>query len=378
VSADDLAFEKALSEQLAGKDAAPALTRALALRDVAHGPKSAEALEVLLTLISEHARQRRPEDARKGLADLIARGAPGAEAMAGAFHSSFGDWAQAEEHYERALAAAGKGEERARLLHAVGRTRLELGRLEEGRATLAEAAREGCAAAAVDLSDALAAMGKVDEARDLLESARKTADQRWAVECTSRLGALYRASGNLKEAEKFARDTVMSAEELDGRSAALALFELAAVQAQVGKNAEALQVLERALKSLEAMDPRDDYAWAQAQLRVGCQLLYGFPNREAEAPPYLNRALGAVTRIAGMESPECAEVLVHLAVAAVRKADLSTAEGLAARSAALYERAFGPGNRFAAGPLNLLSAVRLQLGDEAGAKAALARAGGSK
>lgn len=378
VSEDELAFQAALKLQLDGKaDAAPALAKALELRSKAHGPQSREAIEVLLTLISEHARQRRPADAKAGLAELIRRNAPGAEAMAGAFHSSFGAWADAEGHYERALVGAA-GEERAKLLHALGRTRLELGKLDEGRDMLAQAAKLGSAAAAVDLSDALALAGRVEEARAVLEEARKSSDKRWAVECTSRLGALHRATGNLQDAEKHARDVVMSAEELDPGSAALALFELAAVQAQLGKNSEALQVLERALKVLDAQVPRDDFAWSQAQLRVGAQLLYGFPDREADAMPYLNRALGALTRVAGAESPECAEVLVHLAVAALRRSDPATAEGLAARSAALYEHAFGPGNRLAAGPLNLLSAIRLQRGDQKGAEDALSRATGPR
>lgn len=374
MSEHERAFHEALKLQLEGKDAAFALEQALAIATKAHGAESREALEVLLTLVSEHARRKRPDDAKKRLQDLINTKAPGAEAMAGAFHSSFGQWAEAEAHYARALSSAA-GEERAKLQHALGRTQLELGKLDEGRATLAEAAKAGSAAAAVDLSDVLAMSGKVHEAREVLEQARKSADKRWAVECTSRLGVLLRASGNAKDAEKHARETVMSAEELDARSAALALFELAAVQAQLGKNADALQVLERAAKKLEGLEPRDDYAWGQAQLRVGAQLLYGFANREGEGVVALNRALGALTRVAGAESPECAEVLVHLAVAAVRKGDLSVAEGLAARSAALYERAYGPGNRLAAGPLNLLSAVKLQKGDSRGAEEALARAG---
>lgn len=374
-----LAFELALAEQLDGLDAAPTLVRALEWADAQHGRDSTEALEVLLTLISEHGRRGRSAEARAALEDLVARPKPGspeqrrALGMAGSYFASQGDWAAAHTYYSRAADGAGTDELPA-LLHALGRSELEQGELERAETTLRAAIALGSGAAAVDLSDALAMAGRIDDAREVLEQAYAKVDKRWAAECASRLGALLRATGQAALAEKHARDAVMSAEELVAGGSVPALFELAAVQAQLGKNADALKVLERALAVTEAAEPRDDYAWAQASLRVGAQLLYGFAGREAEAGPHLNRAMGALTRLATADSPECAEVLVHQAVLYVRKNELELAEGLAARAASLYERAYGPGNRLAAGPLNLLGAVRLARGDQSGGVAALERA----
>jgi tetratricopeptide (TPR) repeat protein len=356
-----LAFEVALTEQLDGKDAAPTLQRALDWCSRAFGASSAEAFEVLLTLAGEHARRGRGEAAASCLDELISRCRPGTDdhvralGMAGAFWASFKQWDQAERYLSRALDGA-QGAQRVEVQHALGRTWLELGRLDEGRALLQEAARAGSGAAAVDLADALVAADQLPEALKILEQGAKGSDKRWSIECTSRLAALLRISGRPAEAEKHAREVVMAADELEPQQpAVLALFELAAVQAQLNKNTDALRVLQRALEAVEKQEPLDLYAWSQVQLRIGAHLLYGFAGREADALPFLERALGALQRVAGAASPECAEVLVHVAVATLRAGDLAAAKGISARAAALYERAYGPGNPVGKGAAELAS-----------------------
>jgi tetratricopeptide (TPR) repeat protein len=108
---------------------------------------------------------------------------------------------------------------------------------------------------------------------------------------------------------------------------------------RAGKYSEALPLAQAAVASLERTSPNSrDFAGALNNLAQ----LYGDLGRDADAEPLQERALALMEKAVGLDSPDIAPEMNNLAALYQRQGRYAEAEPLFRRALAIYEKAAGP------------------------------------
>ena len=139
------------------------------------------------------------------------------------------------------------------------------------------------------------ALGMYKKAEDLLEQLGLSRDYRMAALCNN-ISSLYRENGDLEEAEKMARKSILIISEIpDARlDMATSLINLGEVQTRLGKFEEAKGTLQAALDIYELETGGRDPHVAAATAAMGN--LYYFWKKPAEAVPYFEKAMEQIER----------------------------------------------------------------------------------
>ena len=107
---------------------------------------------------------------------------------------------------------------------------------------------------------------------------------------------------------------------------------------QAGKYSEAIPLAEAMVANLEKSPASRDFAGALNNLAQ----LYGDVGRDADAEPLYERALAIMEKAAGLDSVEMAPELNNLAALYERQLRYAEAEPLFKRALALREKSLGP------------------------------------
>src|SRR5579883_204984 len=123
---------------------------------------------------------------------------------------------------------------------------------------------------------------------------------------------------------------------------------------EAGKYAEAIALAQAMVSELESSQPNSrDYAGALNNLAQ----LYGEVGRDAEAEPIYQRAIAVMEKAGGLDSADVAPELTNLAALYERQGRYAEAGPLFKRALSLWERARGPGNPDVGKALNNLATL---------------------
>jgi tetratricopeptide (TPR) repeat protein len=157
------------------------------------------------------------------------------------------------------------------------------------------------------------------------------------------MAELYRAQGDFRKAEAYARRSVVLAKTVDGPDGifpANSLQTLASVLSGTGRNVEAATILEDVLRRRETAGEGDSASMAVTLNNLAATYLAMRRPDKAEAPARRGVALSEARL--GLRHPTTAAALNNLAQALRFTQRRAEAEPLYRRAVAIWENALGP------------------------------------